>query len=224
MSGGPQARFSGRTVELHAAQGITAFTYEGPKGSFASKTWEPEESLGTTVNLFHGGSACSALPLFGALAYHGLYPGIDVRFASLGGSLKSEYRIDPGGRPDQIRIRFNGKQPRIGRGGELQAATAAGEIVLVCGHHPLLPAAGDQMWNPQPVLELLLKYPCAKAWLNGHNHAGDYAVYEGLHCITFRSILHQPETNAWAEVIVHDDRLIIEGHGREVSRDLPFRS
>lgn len=80
------------------------------------------------------------------------------------------------------------------------------------------------MWNPQPVLELLLKYPCVKAWLNGHNHAGAYAVHEGLHCITFRSILHQPETNAWATVAVQDDRLIIEGHGREVSRDLPFRS
>ncbi|OYV04948.1 MAG: phosphatase [Verrucomicrobiales bacterium VVV1] len=107
---------------------------------------------------------------------------------------------------------------------ELRAATAAGDIVLVCAHHPLLPAAAEQMWNPQPVLELLLKYPCVKAWLNGHNHAGAYELHEGLHCVTFRSILHQPETNAWSTVTVHDDRLIIEGHGREVSRDLPFRS
>lgn len=107
---------------------------------------------------------------------------------------------------------------------ELQAATAAGEIVLVCGHHPLLPAAGDQMWNPQPILELLLRYRRVKAWLNGHNHAGAYANHEGLHCVTFRSILHQPDVNAWSTVAVHDDRLVIEGHGREVSRDLPFRS
>ena len=106
---------------------------------------------------------------------------------------------------------------------ELQAASAAGEIVLVCGHHPLLPAAGHQMWNPQPVLDLLLKHSCVKAWLNGHNHAGDYELHRGLHCVTFRSILHQPETNAWATVAVHDDRLVIEGYGREVSRDLPFR-
>ncbi len=107
---------------------------------------------------------------------------------------------------------------------ELRAATATGEIVLVCGHHPLLPAAGEQMWNPQPVLELLLKFPCVKAWLNGHNHAGAYAIHEGLHCVTFCSILHQPDKNAWSTVAVHDDRLIITGHGREVSRDLPFRS
>jgi len=107
---------------------------------------------------------------------------------------------------------------------ELKAATAAGDVVLVCAHHPLLPAAAEQMWNPQPVLELLLKYPCAKAWLNGHNHAGAYELHEGLHCVTFRSILHQPETNAWATVSVFDDRLIIEGQGREISRDLPFRS
>lgn len=107
---------------------------------------------------------------------------------------------------------------------ELQASSAAGEIVLVCGHHPLLPAGGEQMWNPRPVLELLLKYPCVKAWLNGHNHAGAYAIHQGLHCVTFRSILHQPETNAWSTVAVLDDRLIIEGHGREISRVLPFRS
>lgn len=107
---------------------------------------------------------------------------------------------------------------------ELQGAAAAGEIALVCGHHPLLPATGEQIWNPGPVLELLLKYPCAKAWLNGHNHAGDYEIHQGLHCITFRSILHQPETNAWATISVQDDRMVIEGHGREISRELPFRS
>ena len=107
---------------------------------------------------------------------------------------------------------------------ELQGAAAAEEIVLVCGHHPLVPATGEQIWNPGPVLELLLKYPCAKAWLNGHNHAGDYEIYQGLHCITFRSILHQPETNAWATISVQDDRMVIEGHGREISRELPFRS
>jgi len=54
------------------------------------------------------------------------------------------------------------------------------------------------------------------------NH--DYELHQALHCITFRSILQQPETNARANITVHDDRLVIEGHGREISRDLPFRS
>gem|GEM_PF-6856596 len=54
------------------------------------------------------------------------------------------------------------------------------------------------------------------------NH--DDVLHQALHCITFRPILHQPETNAWTNITVHDDRLVIEGHGREISRDLPFRS
>ncbi|MEI7927525.1 MAG: hypothetical protein WCH40_03175 [Verrucomicrobiales bacterium] len=54
------------------------------------------------------------------------------------------------------------------------------------------------------------------------NH--DDVLHQAPHCITFRPILHQPETNAWTNITVHDDRLVIEGHGREISRDLPFRS
>lgn len=106
---------------------------------------------------------------------------------------------------------------------ELTAADAAGEIVLVCGHHPLLPADAHQLWDAKTVIELLVKHRCVKAWLNGHNHAGDYALHEGIHCITFRSILHEPGVNAWAVVSVLPDRLVIEGHGREISRDLAFR-
>jgi len=106
---------------------------------------------------------------------------------------------------------------------ELEAATAAGEIVLVCGHHPILPADGNQVWNPKPLLDLLVKHSCVKVWLNGHNHAGAYAVHEGIHFITFRSILHEPGVNAWSIVSVRPDRLVIEGKGREVSRDLAFR-
>ncbi|BCU78162.1 metallophosphoesterase [Luteolibacter sp. LG18] len=107
---------------------------------------------------------------------------------------------------------------------ELEGATAAGETVLVCAHHPILPADSHQLWQHKPLLDLLVKHRCVKAWLNGHNHDGDYALHEGIHFITFRSILQRPGVNAWAIVTVHPDRLVIEGKGREVSRDLPFRA
>jgi manganese-dependent ADP-ribose/CDP-alcohol diphosphatase len=106
---------------------------------------------------------------------------------------------------------------------ELEAATLAGESVLCCGHHPLLPADAHQLWNSHEVLALFERYPCVKAWFNGHNHKGDYAQHQGIHCLTFRSVLHQPDTTAAAIVRVFPDHLSIEGKGRELSRRLDLR-
>jgi len=105
---------------------------------------------------------------------------------------------------------------------ELAASDAAGDIVLVCGHHPL--TAPLQLSNAGEVLALLAKHPSVKAYLNGHHHDGAYGEHEGIHCVTFRSILHRPETNAWSVARVFPDRLLIEGFGREESRELKFRA
>ena len=107
---------------------------------------------------------------------------------------------------------------------ELTAADTAGEIVFVCGHHPIAPEDPHVLWNAGELLDLLTQHRSVKAYLNGHNHDGAYAVHEGIHCVTFHSILHRPETNAWAVARVFPDRLQIEGFGREESRELKFRA
>lgn len=43
------------------------------------------------------------------------------------------------------------------------------------------------------VLELIGSYRCVKAWLNGHNHAGAYAEYQGIHFITFNGMVDTEE-------------------------------
>jgi manganese-dependent ADP-ribose/CDP-alcohol diphosphatase len=101
---------------------------------------------------------------------------------------------------------------------ELIAADAAGEKVVLCGHHPLLPADAHQIWNAAAVLELIDQHPCVIAYLNGHNHAGAETVRNGVPYITFKSILHHPETTAFAVIQLFEDRLAIIGHGREESR------
>jgi manganese-dependent ADP-ribose/CDP-alcohol diphosphatase len=105
---------------------------------------------------------------------------------------------------------------------ELSAADAAKERVIVCGHHPLLPADMHQLWNHEAVLAILDRHPCVAAWFNGHNHAGHFIERRGIPYLTFRSLLHEPETSAFALVEVHPDRIVITGHGREVSRVLPI--
>ena len=106
----------------------------------------------------------------------------------------------------------------------LNAAAASDQRVIVCGHHPVFPVDTPHLlWNHEELLALLLRHRCVGAYLCGHNHHGAYGEREGLHCITFRSILHRPDQNAFAVLHLHSDRLVIEAHGREIPRDLKLR-
>lgn len=101
---------------------------------------------------------------------------------------------------------------------ELTAADAAKERVIVCGHHPLLPADPHQAWNSEEILAVLDRHPCVTAYFNGHHHAGAFAERNGIPYVTFRSMLHQPDITAFSVVEVHAGRIVITGHGREESR------
>jgi hypothetical protein len=106
---------------------------------------------------------------------------------------------------------------------ELTAADAAGEKVILCGHHPILPPDAHQLWTANPVVALIDRHPCVIAYFNGHNHAGAEAVNHGVPYITFKSLLHQPEFTAFARIQIYPDRLAITGYGREKSREFPLR-
>jgi hypothetical protein len=107
---------------------------------------------------------------------------------------------------------------------ELTAADAAKEKAIVCGHHPLIPGDMHQAWNSAEAIAILEQHPSVVAWFNGHNHAGAYEERNGIPYITFRSMLHHPENNAYSLVEVHADRVLIKGFGREVSREIKMRA
>lgn len=106
---------------------------------------------------------------------------------------------------------------------QLAAADMAGEPVIVCGHHPLLPEEGHHAWNSRDILEVIERHKSSRAYLCGHQHAGAEAVFKGLPCITFKSLLHQPGVTAFSVVSLFKDRLVIDGRGREKSREIPLR-
>lgn len=100
----------------------------------------------------------------------------------------------------------------------LASADAAGEPVIVCGHHPLLPAESHQVWNGPEVVAALDRHPCVRAYFNGHHHAGAEEVRNGVPYITFKSILHEPGVTAFSLIRLFPRRLEIVGMGREKSR------
>lgn len=106
---------------------------------------------------------------------------------------------------------------------ELKEATAADEIVIVMGHHPILPLEGHTIWNAPRLDTLLREYPCAKAYLNGHNHAGAYTDAGGLHYLTLDGMVETRDENAFAHAKLFSDRMELIGFGRQESYRLPFR-
>lgn len=164
-----------------------------------------------------------------------------VRFVVLDTTDVSTYSHAPGtpghaaGAAELARLKAaNVRQARPTNGGvgraqldwfERVARNAAEERlrVIVFAHHPLLPAGGDVLWNADEVLAVVGRCPAVAAWLNGHNHAGAFAVYQGVPFVTLHGMVDTPDTTAFATARILPDRLIIAGRGREPSRELVFR-
>lgn len=102
---------------------------------------------------------------------------------------------------------------------ELERAEMESESVILLCHFPILPVDAHVLWNSADVLDLISSYSCVKAWFNGHNHAGAYAEYEGIHFVTFQGMVDTEETS-YATVLLETDRLLIKGIGREKDREL----
>jgi 3',5'-cyclic AMP phosphodiesterase CpdA len=106
----------------------------------------------------------------------------------------------------------------------LERAAAAHERVLCFCHFALLAEAAPnhRMATPAPVLEIMDRSACVVAWFAGHDHAGGYAVRNGVHHVTVKGLVEAPETGAYGLVELYPDHLREIGVGSEPSRDLPL--
>lgn len=70
----------------------------------------------------------TGIPLYSAIQYDELYPGIDLVFYGSEGRLEYDFILRPGADPARIRIRFDGAEDLRLDGGDLVAGTAGGEL------------------------------------------------------------------------------------------------
>jgi manganese-dependent ADP-ribose/CDP-alcohol diphosphatase len=103
---------------------------------------------------------------------------------------------------------------------ELQQAETKNLKVAVFCHYPLLPFEAHALWNSEEVLAILEKFKCVKIYLNGHNHAGNYALSKGIHFVNLKGMVETEYENAFSIISFSDKRIEIEGFGREESRSL----
>mgnify|MGYP001824694015 CR=1 FL=1 len=104
---------------------------------------------------------------------------------------------------------------------ELEASKSAGQQVIVFNHYPVCPAGdGHNLWNAEEVVKLLSAYPLVAAYMNGHNHKGNYAHHKGCHYVNLKGMVETEHTSAYAVVRCFADRIEIDGIGTEPDRKL----
>ncbi|MDA0766395.1 MAG: metallophosphoesterase [Verrucomicrobia bacterium] len=104
---------------------------------------------------------------------------------------------------------------------ELETAKAAGQRVIVFNHFPVIPAnAGHNLWNDRELVALFEQYDHIAAYMNGHNHAGNYGTHHGCHYVNFKGMVETSDKTAYGIVRCYPDRLEIDGFGNEPDRNL----
>jgi predicted phosphodiesterase len=103
---------------------------------------------------------------------------------------------------------------------ELQRAEIKNLKVAIFCHYPLLPFEAHALWNSEEVLVVLAKFNCVEIYLNGHNHAGNYATQNGIHFVNLKGMVETENENAFSIISFTDKRIEIKGFGREESRIL----
>lgn len=99
-------------------------------------------------------------------------------------------------------------------------ARTQGRRVVILAHHPVFPANDHNVWNAEEVLAVLDRHIHVAAWFNGHNHAGNFAARNGVPFLTLKGMVETADTTAYATARFLPDRIVLEGQGREPSREL----
>lgn len=107
-------------------------------------------------------------------------------------------------------------------GSTLEDAEITGEKVVMFCHFPIYPENDHNLWNAQVVLRLIEKFSCVKAYINGHNHAGNYDVHNGIHYLTIKGMVDTRQTS-YTVITLEKDGLQHFGSGREQNRTMKIR-
>jgi len=95
------------------------------------------------------------------------------------------------------------------------------KVVLYC-HFPIYPENIHNLWNAEEIIGIIESYPCVKAYVNGHNHEGNYGMKNGIHYLTLKGMV-DTNKNSYAIIEFYDSHLKVVGYGREENRVLEIR-
>lgn len=108
-------------------------------------------------------------------------------------------------------------------GSTIQKAEEQGLSVVVLGHHGIYPDHPENLLNDDELRDFLAARPAVKAYINGHNHAGNFGIYKDLPCWNIEGMMDFPDQTAYACVELFPDKLVVHGYGRVAPREIAFR-
>ena len=96
--------------------------------------------------------------------------------------------------------------------GVLQKASDEQKKVVLFSHFPVYPENNHNLWNDKEIMELISSYKCVKAYINGHNHKGNYGDKNGIHYYTQKGMVEQDECS-FSIISVYKEKLVLKGYG-----------
>ena len=147
------------------------------------------------------------------------YPAEDARTATAKGILE---KLTAEGLPHAKDYNAGiGKEQMQWIASELEAAQTAGQRVILFCHYPLIPVGNPlNLWNNTELLDLIAKHKHVAAYMNGHDHAGNYGTRGNCHYVNLKGMVETEKETAYSVVKCFPDRLEIEGYGLEPDREL----
>ena len=94
---------------------------------------------------------------------------------------------------------------------------------MVLSHMPVYPANEHNVWNSEAVMKELEAAGNVVAYFNGHNHAGNYGVKNGIQYINLKGMVETADTNSYSIVRVFKDHIEVDGFGREIDRVIEIK-
>lgn len=99
-----------------------------------------------------------------------------------------------------------------------QARRSDQKVILFC-HFPVFPPNAHNLYNDDQILEIIDSFPNVAAYINGHNHAGNYSFRDGVHYLTLKGMVDTKD-NSFAIIELYKDLIRVKGFGREINREL----
>ncbi len=95
------------------------------------------------------------------------------------------------------------------------------ERVIIFCHFPINSSSGTStnLLNDYQIVSLIDKFPCVIAYINGHNHDGDFVTVSNILYITVKGMVEAPQ-NAFAILNIYENYIRLEGFGNQM--DITF--
>ncbi len=86
------------------------------------------------------------------------------------------------------------------------------KVILFC-HFPVYPEHSKNLWNCEQIIEIIEKYDNIIAYINGHNHSGNYGFLNGKHYITQKAMVESYDTSSYSILEIYDNKLFFNNYG-----------